>query len=125
MLMSFIISSKGTELTPPIRSYAQKKSLRFNKYENNILKIEVVLTLSDLREGKLKNCTADITLTIPKTTLKVTETADEMYKAIDVAVDRMEEELRRHKERFDSRQKRGLSYAPRKLAKLLTGWIKK
>lgn len=122
--MSFIISSKGTELTPPIKSYAQNKSQRFNKYEKNIQKIEIELTFSDLKEGKLKNCTVDITLSIPKATLKVTESADEMYKAIDVAVDRMEEELRRHKERFDSRQKRGFSYAPRRLAKLLTGWIK-
>lgn len=123
--MSFIISSKGTELTPTIKSYAQNKSQRFNKYEKNIQKIEVELTLSDLKEGKLKNCTADITLYIPKATLRVTETADEMYKAIDIAIDRMEEELRRHKEKFDSRQKRGWSYAPRRLAKILTGWIKR
>lgn len=123
--MSFIISSKGTQLSDPIKSYAQNKSQRFNKYEKNIQKTEVVLTVSDLKEGKLKNCMADITLSIPKATLKVTEVDDDMYKAVDKAVDRMEEELRRHKEKFDSRDKRGWSYAPRRLAKILTGWIKK
>lgn len=123
--MSFIITSKGTELTPSIKSYAQNKTQRFNKYEKNILKTEVVLTLSDLKEGKLKNCTTNITLSIPKNTLKVTETSDDMYKSIDLAVDRMEEELRRHKEKFYTKAKRGFSYAPRKLAKILSGWIRK
>lgn len=122
--MSFIISSKGTDLTPSIKSFAEEKTQRFNKYEDNITQTIVELQVSFLKEGKLKSCTAEIILQIPKAILKIKETDEDLYKAIDKAVDRMEEELRRHKEKFDSRQKRGFSYAPRRLAKLLTGWIK-
>ncbi len=123
--MSFIISSKGADLTPAIKSFAEEKTQRFNKYEDNIIQTIVELQVSFLKEGKLKSCTAEIILQIPKATLKIVETDEDMYKAIDKAVDRMEEELRRHKERREERTQRGWSYAPRNLAKILTGWIKK
>lgn len=123
--MPFIISSKGADLTPAIKSFAEEKTKRFNKYEDNITQTIVELQVSFLKEGKLKSCTVEIILQIPKAILKIKETDEDMYKAIDKAVDRMEEELRRHKEKCDERNQRGLSYAPRRLAKLLTGWIKK
>ena len=119
--MSLIISSKGADLTPALKSFTAEKTKRFYKYEANINQIIVELQVSFLKEGKLKSCTTEIVLQIPKATLKISETDEDMYKAIDKAVDRMEEELRRHKDRYDSRQKRGWSYAPRKLSKLLTG----
>lgn len=122
--MSFIISSKGTDLTPAIKSFAESKTQRFYKYEDNITQTIVELHVSYLKEGKLKSCTVEIILQIPKATLKIEETDEDMYKAIDKAVDRMEEELRRHKEKRDEKSQRGLAYAPRKLAKILTGWIK-
>ena len=89
--MKVIIKGRHMQLTPALKEYVEQK------LRNAIVRIfdkpacKMVIELSDLGHlGKPSNKTCKVTLSMPKAkVIVISETDDNMYKAIDLAHDRL------------------------------------
>ena len=98
--MNIIVSGKNIDLTDAIHRYAEDKTRRLEKYLEGIEPIEVKIELHTSGESKgAPRSTVEITLSMPDTLIRCEETAPDMYEAIDIAQERIENKIRRWKER--------------------------
>jgi putative sigma-54 modulation protein len=78
-----------------LKSYAQEKVERANKYLDHAGEAHVVLSL----ERHLHH--ADITIHSGRFVLRGREKSEDMYASIDLAMDKIERQLRRYKEKLN------------------------
>ncbi len=76
-----------------LKEYAQNEVLRLEKFYDGIISCEIVLDYQkDIQ-------IAEIHLTVYGQKLTVVEKTDDIYKSIDLAVQKMERKLKRYKEK--------------------------
>ena len=93
--MLFTITGKHIEITEAIRSHAEEKTSKLPKYYNSINQIEVII---DGSQGS--NTSVEIIARAEHSKVFiVTETGEDAYQCIDVAVHKLERQLRRKKGR--------------------------
>ena len=93
--MLFTISGKHIEITEAIRKYAREKTSKLPRYYNSINQVEVII---DGKPGG--NTSVEIIARGEHSKIFiVTETGQDAYKCIDVAVHKLERQLRRKKGR--------------------------
>jgi putative sigma-54 modulation protein len=91
----FTITGKHVEITEALRAHAQEKTSKLPKFYNSINQVEVIIDGSDggktsveiIARGEHSNV------------FVVTESGDDAYACIDVAVHKLERQLRRKKEK--------------------------
>jgi putative sigma-54 modulation protein len=92
--MQIVVSGKNVELSPSLKDYIEKKLVRLEKYLGEPIMIQVVLSTERFRN------IVDITVSAKEGVFHTSEDMDDMYAAIDKAVDVMEEMVRRKKEKI-------------------------
>src|SRR6476469_69410 len=92
--MQMNITFRHLEPIDSLKNYAQDKVERANKYLDRAGEAHVVLTL----ERHLHH--ADITITSGAFVLRGREKSEDMYASIDLAMDKIERQLRRYKEKL-------------------------
>ncbi len=101
--MLFNITGKHIEITEAIRRHAEEKTSKLPKYYNSINQVEVVI---DGNKGG--NTTVEIIARAEHSKIFiVTETGEDAYKCIDVAVHKLERQLRRKKGRERDNKRTG------------------
>lgn len=91
--MLFTISGKHIDITEAIKNYAQKKTAKFPKYYDSINRVEVTIDGS-----KGPNISVDIIARAEHNKIFIVkEAGDDAYKCIDIAVHKLERQLRRKK----------------------------
>jgi len=91
----FTITGKHIGITEAIKSYAEEKTSKLPRYYNSINRIEVIID-----GGTSGNTSVEIIARAEHSKIfVVTETSDDAYKCIDVAVRKLERQLRRKKTR--------------------------
>ena len=91
--MLFTISGKHMEVTEALRTHAEEKTSKLPKYYNSINQVEVII---DQAPGD--NVSVEIIARAEHSNIFiVTETSDDAYKCIDVAVHKLERQLKRKK----------------------------
>jgi putative sigma-54 modulation protein len=89
----FTISGKHIEITQAIREHAEEKTSKLPKYYNSINQVEVII---DGSQGG--NTSVEIIARAEHSKVFVgTETGDDAYRCIDMAVHKIERQLRRKK----------------------------
>ena len=90
------INVKGHQVTvtDALRDYATAKFERVTRLSDQLHEITVVLGVEKLLHK------AEVTLLLSGKTLHADATAVDMYAAIDVLVDKVETQLRKHKEKL-------------------------
>jgi len=89
----FTISGKHVEITEAIRMHAEEKTSKLPKYYNSINQIEVII---DGNQGG--NTSVEIIARAEHSKVFVsTETGEDAYRCIDMAVHKLERQLRRAK----------------------------
>ncbi len=90
------------EPTQSIRDYAQKKLSRFDQYYKNAdnLEARVLCCVYENYES------VEVTIPTKNITLRVDVKADTIMAAIDLAVDKLETQMRRHKSKIEKSIKR-------------------
>jgi len=89
----FTISGKHIEITEAIRRHAEEKTSKLPRYYNSINQVEVIIDGS--RGG---NTSVEIIARGEHSKVFiVTETGEDAYRCIDVAVRKLERQLRRKK----------------------------
>ena len=92
--MQINITGHHVEITPALRAYATEKMQRLSRHFDHVISINVILKVEKLQQ------LAEATVNASGRTLFATETAMDMYAAIDGLVDKLARQVRRYKERL-------------------------
>ncbi|MDQ0228723.1 ribosome hibernation-promoting factor, HPF/YfiA family [Metabacillus niabensis] len=92
--MKFNVRGENIELTPALREYAEKKIGKLERYFDESVDAKVNINLKYYNDQDSK-----IEVTIPMTdlVLRAEEHNQDMYAAIDLVVNKLERQIRKHK----------------------------
>ena len=91
--MRLNFTARHYKSSPRLKEYAQNEVSRLEKFYDGIISCEVVLDYQkDIQ-------IAEVHLTVYGQILTVVEKSDDIYKSIDLAVQKMERKLQRYKEK--------------------------
>jgi putative sigma-54 modulation protein len=95
LVLIFTITGKHVEITEALRAHAQEKTSKLPRFYSSINQVEVIIDGND--GGKIS---AEIIARGGHSNVfVVTESGDDAYACIDVAVHKLERQLRRKKEK--------------------------
>jgi len=97
--MEITTTARHFELTPAIREHGEKRLQKLTRYFDRITKTNVVLIREKHRQ------IAEITLHVNGSDLVSREESNDLFLSIDRAVDNLERQIKRHKERLIERKK--------------------
>lgn len=104
--MQMNISGHHVDVTPALRAYVTEKLQRLSKHFDHVISVDVILKvekLEQLAEGKINAAGR---------TVFATESASDMYAAIDGLSDKLDRQVRRLKQRLrDNHHSRQQNFA--------------
>jgi putative sigma-54 modulation protein len=92
--MQLTVTGHHVEISPPLRTYVEKKFERILRHFDHCIDIHCVLTVEKLRQK------AEATIHVSGNALHADATEPDMYAAIDVLADRLDRLVRKHKEKL-------------------------
>jgi putative sigma-54 modulation protein len=93
------VSSRHMEVTPPLKTYADQKANKLNKYYDRIQEIEVVFD-----NGKDQTRVEMIVHAEHRNLFVVHEDHEDAYAGVDACVDKLERQLSDHKKKIRNRK---------------------
>jgi putative sigma-54 modulation protein len=88
------VTFRHLEATPSLKKYAKEKVSKVKQFFGSTQEISIVLSSEKHRYM------ADITLKAKKITINAKEETDDMYSAIDLAVDKLDRQMKKYKEKI-------------------------
>ncbi len=110
--MQFFITGRHLELTDDIRVHVEKKIGKVEDILNNVIEANVILDVQGHRY------VTEVTLMARRATFHAQAETEDVFASIDEAVDKIDKQIRRHKERIKDRRHR---FSRREAALQLTG----
>jgi len=104
--MQITITARHFELTKPIRDYVEQSCDKLTKYFDHIINIHMTLSLENARN------IVEMSLHASKFNLQSVSEEMDMYLAIDNAVDKMEIQLKKLKDKVTDHQKKSVMKDP-------------
>ncbi len=99
--MRVIVSGKNISVRPSIREYIEGKLDKFDKYFKSDVDVKVTLGVEKDRQ------TVEITMPLKHgVTFRAEETSDDMYSSIDMVMDKLTKQMRKHKTKIEKRYHR-------------------
>ncbi|PDO09567.1 MAG: ribosomal subunit interface protein [Candidatus Reconcilbacillus cellulovorans] len=95
--MKFNIRGENLEVTEALRQYAEKKIGRLERYFETPPVGEVSVTMSVNKNVQ----TVEVTIPLPGVLLRAEEHSEDMYASIDLVVDKLERQIRKHKTKIN------------------------
>ncbi|MFQ5861587.1 MAG: ribosome hibernation-promoting factor, HPF/YfiA family [Candidatus Brocadiales bacterium] len=97
--MNIIVSGRHLSITDAIKSYAEKKVKKLEKYFDKLIKVQVNLDVESERHR------AEMIASAARGSILIAEVIDhDIYAAIDRATDKLERQLTRHKEKLHKKR---------------------
>ena len=91
--MQINLSGHHVDITTPLREYVNSKMERLERHFDHVTDIHVVLGVEKLRHK------AEATMHISGGTIFADAVEENMYAAIDALVDKLDRQLKKHKEK--------------------------
>jgi len=82
------------EITPALKDYLKGKFERIERHFDNLTDVQCILTVEKLRHK------AEAKINVSGSTLFAESVADDMYAAIDSLVDKLDRQIKKHKEKL-------------------------
>ncbi|OGR65744.1 MAG: ribosomal subunit interface protein [Elusimicrobia bacterium GWB2_63_22] len=92
--MRIHIVARKIKMTKPIKDFIETKFTKLHEYLENIVWAQAIVSV----EKKIHS--AEVVVHAGHQTMKASAETDEMYSAIDKAMDKMEAQIKKYKERF-------------------------
>ena len=92
--MQISLTGHHVEVTPALKDYATSKMERLERHFDHVTDVHVILSVEKVRH------TAEATLHLNGGTLFADATHDDMYAAIDALVDKLDRQVKKHKEKL-------------------------
>ncbi len=92
--MQLNLTGHHVEITPALKEYVNSKLVRIERHFDNVTDINCILTVEKLRHK------AEAKINVSGGTLFADSVADDMYAAIDSLVDKLDRQIKKHKEKL-------------------------
>jgi putative sigma-54 modulation protein len=96
--MQVSVTFRNTEATEALKRHVEEKVQKLRRFLDRAIEAHVVLSIEKFRH------IADVTLLVGGVTLKAEEVTEDMYSAIDLAMEKIERQVRRYKEKITGRK---------------------
>ena len=96
--MDITVTFRHTDPIESLKTYAEEKVSKINKYLDSPLEAHIVLSVEKFRHQ------ADVTLSVNGTRFKGVEETGDMYSAIDQVMDKIEKQVKRHLSKIRDRR---------------------
>lgn len=97
--MKVIVNGRHLDITPALRSYAEEKIGKFEKYLSNITEAVVTLSVEKYRHK------AEVLLKVNGLMIQAESVTGEVYSAIDDVVEKLRKQVKKYKEKSRSYRK--------------------
>ena len=97
--MKVIVNGRHLEVTPALRSYAEEKIGKFEKYISNITEAVVTLSVEKYRHK------SEVLLKVNGLMIQAESVTGEVYSAIDEVVEKLEKQVKKYKEKSHAYRK--------------------
>jgi putative sigma-54 modulation protein len=91
--MQFTVTFRHLEPSEKLKEYSHDKLARLEKYLDAVIDAEVVLTVEKFRHR------AEVLIVSDGLKIKAEEETEDMYAALDMVVDKLEKQIKRHREK--------------------------
>ena len=88
------ITARRFKLTDDLKDYVEKEIFRLKKYYEPIIDVDVILSWE--KNDRL----AEINISVYGTVLTAHERSEDMHKSIGIAVDKLERQVKKYKDRM-------------------------
>ena len=92
--MQIDLTGHHVELTDPLRNYVSEKFERLERHFDNVTDVHVILSVEKLRHK------AEATMQLSGGNLFADSTEEDMYAAIDGLTDKLDRQIKKHKEKM-------------------------
>ncbi len=92
--MQLNLTGHHIEITPALRDYVGSKLTRLERHFDNFTDIHCILSVEKLRHK------AEAKINVSGNTLFADSVEDNMYAAIDMLMDKLDRQIKKHKERM-------------------------
>lgn len=89
--MQVNLSGHHVDVTPALRGYVEKKFERILRHSDRVTDVQCTLTVEKLRHQ------AESTVWLPGASIHAAAVHEDMYAAIDLLADKLDEQVRRYK----------------------------
>ena len=94
--MNLHLTGHHVEITPSIREYVTHKLERINRHFDHVIDVSIILSVEKLQQK------AEVTVHVSGKDIHVESEDTDLYAAIDRLVDKLDRQVMKHKERFQS-----------------------
>ena len=91
--MQISLTGHHIDITPALRNYVDSKFERLERHFDHVTNVHVILSVEKLRQK------AEATLHLNGTDVFADSTEEDMYAAIDGLVDKVDRQVKKHKEK--------------------------
>ncbi|QKS72292.1 ribosome-associated translation inhibitor RaiA [Paenalkalicoccus suaedae] len=91
--MNFNIRGENLEITPALKDYVEKKVGKLERYFDTTPSSDVHVKMSVVNTDQK----VEITIPMPKLLLRAEEKNPDMYAAVDLVIEKLERQIRKHK----------------------------
>jgi putative sigma-54 modulation protein len=99
--MQFTVTFRHMEPSEKLKEYSHDKLARLEKYLDAVIDAEVVLTVEKFRHR------AEVLIVSDGLKIKAEEETEDMYAALDMVVDKLEKQVKRHREKLKTHKGAG------------------
>ena len=97
--MNIIVTGRHIDITPALKSYAEKKIARVNRYLSNISEANVTISVEKYRHK------VETLLKVNGIMIQAEAITGEVYSSIDEVADKLERQIKKYKEKLVSHRK--------------------
>lgn len=94
--MQYSVTFRHMEASDHLKEYGREKLMRLEKYLDAVIDAEVVMTVEKFRHK------AEVLITSDGLKIKAEEETEDMYSALDMVVDKLQKQIKRHREKQKS-----------------------
>ena len=99
--MNIAVRGKNIEVTPALRDYVEKRVSKVTKYFSEVGNISSVLEVEKSKQS------VELTVSVDGIILRAQETTDDMYASVDLVIDKIERQIRKHKTKLMKKFRNG------------------
>lgn len=96
--MQIDITFKNMDSSDALRDYASKRLSKLDKYIDRPTEVHLVLSVEKRRHQ------ADVTVSADGAMINAVETTEDMYAAIDMVMDKLERQIKKHKDKLQDKK---------------------
>ena len=97
-MLRYQVRGENLQITHAIREYVENKVSKLEKYFADSLEANVYANAKVYKNNKKK---IEITVPLKGVTLRAEETNEDLYAAVDLVVDKLERQMRKHKTKIN------------------------